>query len=90
MTSLTDTQLIVLNAAAQRSSLLALPLPPKLKGVAAHKVIHPLIEEGLGFQPPNTYPPKAAALTGGGFSFWAGKVGDDRHRAANFFRHQSG
>ncbi len=47
MTSLTDTQLIVLNAAAQRSSLLALPLPPKLKGIAAHKVIHPLIEEGL-------------------------------------------
>ncbi len=47
MTKLTDTQLIVLNAAAQRSTLLALPLPPNLKGGAAHKVIHPLIEKGL-------------------------------------------
>ncbi len=47
MTQLTDTQLIVLNAAAQRSTLLALPLPPRLKGVAARKVIHPLIEKGL-------------------------------------------
>ncbi len=47
MTKLTDTQLIVLNAAAQRSTLLALSLPPKLKGGAAHKVIHPLIDKGL-------------------------------------------
>ena len=47
MTKLTDTQLIVLTAAAQRSTLLALPLPPNLKGGAAHKVIHPLIEKGL-------------------------------------------
>lgn len=47
MTKLTDTQLIVLTAAAQRSTLLALPLPSNLKGGAAHKVIHPLIEKGL-------------------------------------------
>ncbi|MFN3890154.1 MAG: DUF3489 domain-containing protein [Beijerinckiaceae bacterium] len=47
MTNLTDTQLIVLTAAAQRSTLLALPLPPNLKGGAAHKVVHPLIEKGL-------------------------------------------
>lgn len=47
MTNLTDTQLIVLNAAAQRSTLIALPLPPNLKGGAAHKVVHPLIEKGL-------------------------------------------
>lgn len=39
MTKITDTQLIVLKAAAQRSTLLALPLPPNLKGGAAHKVM---------------------------------------------------
>jgi hypothetical protein len=44
---LTDTQLIVLNNAAQRSTMLALPLPPNLKGGAAHKVVKPLIEKGL-------------------------------------------
>lgn len=45
MTRLTDTQLIVLNAAAQRTGHLALPLPKSLKGGAAHKVIKPLIEK---------------------------------------------
>jgi hypothetical protein len=44
---LTDTQLIVLNKAAQRSTMLALPLPANLKGGAAHKVVKPLIERGL-------------------------------------------
>ncbi len=44
---LTDTQLIVLTKAAQRSTMLALPLPAKLKGGAAHKVVKPLIEKGL-------------------------------------------
>jgi hypothetical protein len=44
---LTDTQLIVLTKAAQRSTMLALPLPPNLKGGAAHKVVKPLIEKGL-------------------------------------------
>ena len=44
---LTDTQLIVLNKAAQRSTMLALPLPANLKGGAAHKVVKPLIEKGL-------------------------------------------
>ena len=44
---LTDTQLIVLTKAAQRSTMLALPLPAKLKGGAAHKVVKPLIENGL-------------------------------------------
>lgn len=44
---LTDTQLIVLNKAAQRSTMLALPLPSNLKGGAAHKVVKPLIEKGL-------------------------------------------
>jgi hypothetical protein len=44
---LTDTQLIVLTKAAQRSTMLALPLPANLKGGAAHKVVKPLIEKGL-------------------------------------------
>ena len=44
---LTDTQLIVLNKAAQRSTMLALPLPPNLKGGAANKVVIPLIQKGL-------------------------------------------
>ena len=47
MTRLSDTQLIVLSASAQRDNHLALPLPPNLKGGAAHKVIKPLIEKGL-------------------------------------------
>jgi hypothetical protein len=47
MTKLSDTQLIVLSAAAKRSTLLAQPLPPRLKGSAAHKVIKPLIARGL-------------------------------------------
>jgi hypothetical protein len=44
---LTDTQLIVLTKAAQRSTMLALPLPPNLKGGAANKVVIPLIQKGL-------------------------------------------
>ena len=47
MTRLSDTQLIVLSAAAKRPTLLALPLPPTLKGGAAHKVIEPLIARGM-------------------------------------------
>jgi hypothetical protein len=41
---LTDTQLIVLTKAAQRSNMLALPLPPNLKGGAANKVVIPLMQ----------------------------------------------
>jgi hypothetical protein len=47
MTKLTDTQLIVLTKAAQRATMLALPLPPNLKGGAANKVVIPLIQKGL-------------------------------------------
>jgi len=47
MTKLSDTQLVVLSAAARRPTLLALPLPPRLKGGAAHKVIKPLVAKGL-------------------------------------------
>lgn len=47
MTRLSETQLIVLSAAAQRTDHLALPLPKSLKGGAAQKVIKPLIDKGL-------------------------------------------
>jgi len=44
---LSDTQLVILSAAAQRSNLLALPLPQNLKGGAAQKVVASLLKEGL-------------------------------------------
>jgi hypothetical protein len=47
MTRLSDTQLIVLSAAAQRNNHLALPLPKNLKGGAAHKVVNALVEKGF-------------------------------------------
>jgi hypothetical protein len=47
MTKLSDTQTIVLSAAAQRANMLALPLPKNLKGGAAQKVISSLLEQGL-------------------------------------------
>jgi hypothetical protein len=47
MTKLSDTQMIVLSAAAQRANMLALPLPKNLKGGAAQKVIASLLKQGL-------------------------------------------
>ncbi len=47
MTQLSDTQLLILSAAAQRTDRLALPLPNSLRGRAVHKAITPLIEHGL-------------------------------------------
>jgi len=47
MTKLTDTQTIVLSAAAQRANMLALPLPKNLKGGAAQKVVASLLKQGL-------------------------------------------
>lgn len=44
---LSDTQLVILTAAAQRSNLLAVPLPQNLKGGAAQKVVAPLLKQGL-------------------------------------------
>ena len=46
MTTLTDTQRVILSAASQRTDRLALPLPKSLKGAAAHKVINALVEKG--------------------------------------------
>ena len=54
MTRLTDTQRVILSAAAQRTDRLALPLPKSLKGGAAHKVIKPLIEKGCESRINNT------------------------------------
>jgi len=47
MTKLTDTQVVILSAAAQRTDRLALPLPKSLKGGAAHKVVTALVDKGL-------------------------------------------
>ncbi|MFO0992576.1 MAG: DUF3489 domain-containing protein [Hyphomicrobiales bacterium] len=44
---LSDTQLVILNAACQRDDRLVLPLPGRLKGGAAAKVIDSLITKGL-------------------------------------------
>lgn len=50
MMKLSDTQLEILNAAAQRDRLIALPFPDALKvrGGAAQKVVASMIAKGLG------------------------------------------
>ncbi len=47
MTKLTDTQSLVLARAAQQADRIALPLPDRLRGGAANKVIVPLIQKGF-------------------------------------------
>ena len=47
MTQLSDTQAIILSAAAQRSERIALPLPDSLRGGAAAKVVGTMIAKGL-------------------------------------------
>ena len=47
MIKLTDTQRVMLSAAAQRTDRLALPLPNGLKGGAAQKVVNALVDKGL-------------------------------------------
>ena len=44
---LSDTQLVVLNAACQRDDRMVLPLPKTLKGGAVAKVVGSLIAKGL-------------------------------------------
>lgn len=46
MTKLSDTQLLILSAAAQRDGHIALPLPPCLRGGAAKKVVGALLGKG--------------------------------------------
>jgi hypothetical protein len=47
MTRLTDTQLVILNAAAQRADGNVLPLPGSLRGGAATRVVGSLLSRGL-------------------------------------------
>ena len=47
MAKLSDTQLVILSTACQRDDHLVLPLPDRLKGGAANKVIGSLIAKGL-------------------------------------------
>ncbi|MDP7150033.1 MAG: DUF3489 domain-containing protein [Paracoccaceae bacterium] len=47
MTKLSDTQLVILSAAAQRDDRNVLPLPGSLRGGAAAKVIGALLKRGL-------------------------------------------
>lgn len=47
MTKLSDTQLVILTAACQREDRLVLPLPDRLKGGAAAKVLDSLTKKGL-------------------------------------------
>ena len=47
MTKLTDIQLVILTAAYQRPTCLVLPLPERLKGGAAHKVVGALLTKDL-------------------------------------------
>ena len=47
MTTLTDTQSIILSAAAQRADHIALPLPTNLRGGAATKVVGTMLTKGL-------------------------------------------
>ena len=47
MTKLSDTQLVILSAAAQRADRNVLPLPGSLRGGAAAKVISALLSRGL-------------------------------------------
>lgn len=46
MTKLSDTQCLILSAAAQRDDNIALPLPPSLRGGAAKKVVGALLTKG--------------------------------------------
>ena len=47
MSKLSDTQAIILSAAAQRPNRLAIPLPDRLKGGAAQKVVDAMLARGL-------------------------------------------
>lgn len=47
MTQLSDTQALILSAAAQRPAHIALPLPESLRGSAATKVVDVMITKGL-------------------------------------------
>jgi len=47
MSKLTETQTLILSRASQQADRIALPLPDRLRGGAANKVIVPLIQKGF-------------------------------------------
>ena len=47
MSKLTKTQNLILSRASQQEDRIALPLPDRLRGGAANKVIVPLIQKGF-------------------------------------------
>ena len=47
MSKLTETQTLILSRASQQDDSIAMPLPDRLRGGAANKVIVPLIKRGL-------------------------------------------
>jgi hypothetical protein len=47
MTKLSDTQRVILSAAAQRPEAIALPLPDNLRGGAAAKVVNAMLAKGM-------------------------------------------
>ena len=47
MSKLTETQTLILTRASQQADHIALPLPDRLRGGAANKVIVPLIQKGF-------------------------------------------
>jgi len=47
MSKLTETQTLILSRASQQDDRIALPLPDRLRGGAANKVIVPLIQKGF-------------------------------------------
>ena len=47
MTQLSDTQALILSAAAQRPERIALPLPESLRGGAAAKVVGAMLAKGF-------------------------------------------
>jgi len=47
MSKLTETQTLILSRASQQPDRIALPLPDRLRGGAANKVILPLIKQGF-------------------------------------------
>lgn len=70
MAKLSDTQLVILSNACQRDDRLVLPLPDRLKGGAASKVISSLIAKGLvkgNCSRPGVW--RYGGSWGGGYSF---------------------
>lgn len=61
MTKLSDTQLVILSAAAQREDRNVLPLPGSLRGGAAAKVVDGLLTRGLIAETPTDSQTKADA-----------------------------